>query len=253
MILAQAMSHANSLYHEWGLIAAAWGMCVPLLGGVWWLLKLKSEETSVSALEIRSRLAGLLERTFHIEALKVFELIDDHLPYALSQVDAENARASAFDRLCLGLRELDPDESDRGKYRSLLEHALSRIISTEAKKLLGGATPTGLRFRFSIETERLLAYIAEQTTRSRKKERAYERATSRTTALFITAPIAVFLGTPCVMADALWAFYINAICLSVFVVAVVVGLLSLLRLAVCQNWITKRARWEPEDWLDDFS
>ncbi len=253
MILAQTTTHANSLYHEWGLITAAWGLCVPLLGGVWWLLKLKSEETSASALRIRSRLAGLMERTFHIEALKVFELIDDHLPYALSQVDAENARASAFDRLCLGLRELDADEPDRGKYRSLLEHALSGIISTEAKKLLGGATPIGLRFSFRHETERLLAYIAEQTTRSRKKERAYARATFWTTAFFISAPIAVFLGSPCVMFDTTWAFYLGAICLSAFVAGVVAGCVSLLVVAACQTWITRRAGWRNEDWLDDSS
>ncbi len=253
MILAHATTHANSLYHEWGLIAAAWGVCVPLLGGVWWLLKLKSEETSASALKIRSKLAGLMERTFHIEALKVFELIDDHLPDALSQVDAENARVSAFDRLCLGLRELDPDEPDRGKYRSVLEHALSGIISTEAKKLLAGATPTGLRFSFRHETERLLAYIAEQTTRSRKKERAYTRATSWTTALFISAVIAVFLGTPCMMFDTTWALYLGAIFLSAFLAGVVAGCVSLLVVAVCQTWITRRAGWRIDDWLDDSS
>ena len=101
MILAQATTHANSLYHDWVVVAASWGLCVPLLAGVWWLLKLKSAETSESALSIRSALAGLMESTFHIEALKVFELIDEHLPIALSQEDAKNARVSAFDRLCL--------------------------------------------------------------------------------------------------------------------------------------------------------
>ncbi len=257
MILAQAtlqaITHANSLYHEWGLIAAAWGLCLPLLGGVWWLLKLKSEEITASALKIQSSLAGLMERTFHLEALKVFELIDDQLPYALSQVDAENARASAFDRLCLGLRDLDPNQPDRGKYRSLLEHALAGIISTEARKLLGGPTPAGLRFSFRHETKRLLAYIAEQTTRSKKKERTYSKATSRTTALFIVAPIAVLLGTPCVVIDQLWAFYVNAIFLSIFIVVTGLGLLSLLQLAICQNWITQHARWKLETWLEDFS
>ncbi|UCE60359.1 MAG: hypothetical protein JSU63_01150 [Phycisphaerales bacterium] len=251
MILAQVTTHANSLYHDWTLIAAAWGMCVPLLAGVWWLLKLKSEETSASALKIRSMLAGLMERTFHIEVLKVFELIDEHLPYTLSQADVENARPSAFDRLCLGLRKLDPDEPDRDEYRSLLEHALSGIISAEAKKLLGGATPTRLLFSFRRETERTLAYIAEQTTRSISKERAYTRATSWTTALFISAPIAVFLGSPWVMFDTSWAFYFGIVCLSGFLVGVVGGLASLLVVAACQNWITRRAKWELEDWLDD--
>lgn len=253
MILAQATTHANSLYHEWGLISAAWGMCLPLLGGVWWLLKMKSEETSDSALKIRSGLAGLMERTFHIEALKVLELIDDHLPYALSQVDVKNARASAFDRLCLGLRDLDLDEPDRTKFRVLLEHALSGIISTEAKKLLTGASPTGLQFSFRHETERLLAYIAVQTARSKRNLRTYERATSLATRLFIVGPIAVLLATPWVMIDALWAFNLSLICLSIFCLVGGVGLFSLLRLAVCQNWLTKRARWGLEDWGDDFS
>lgn len=224
-----------------------------MLVGVFWLLKLKSEATSDSALEIRSELAGLMERTFHIEANKVFQLIDDHLPYALSQVDAENAQVSAFDRLCLGLRELDPDEPDRGKYRILLEHALSGIISTEARKLLRGETPTGLRFSFRHETERLLAYIAEQTTQSRKKEGAYERATSRAIGLFIAAPISALLWAPWVMFDARWAFYLNLVCMSIFLVATGVGLLSLLQLAMCQIWIKKRAKWKLDDWLDDFS
>lgn len=248
MILAEV----NSLYHEWGLIGAAWGLCVPLLGGVWWLLKLKSKETTESALSIRSGLAGLLERTFHAEALRVFELIDDHLPFALSQVDAKNPRASAFDMLCLGLREINPDEPDRDRYRTLLKLALSKLISNEAKKLLAGATPTGLRFSFRHETERILAYIAKQTTRSRKKERAYERATSWTRTLFIIAPITVFLGTPWVMSDTSWAFYLSAICLSAFLAAFVAGLVSLLVVAECQTWIATRAGWQVEDWLDDL-
>lgn len=253
MILAQVATHDNPLYHEWGLIVAVWGLSVPLLGGVFWLLKLRSEETTASALNIRSSLAGLMERAFHGEVLKVLELIDDHLPSALSQADAENPAASAFDRLCLGLREIDPEKLDRAEYRTLLQLALSGVISTEAKKLLEGATPTGLRFSFRHETERILAYIAEQTTRCRKRQRAYERATSWTTTLFIAAPIAALLGTPWVMFDAPWAFYLHAICLTAFVAAGAGGLVLLLVLAVCQNWITRRAAWRVDDWLEDFS
>ena len=253
MILAQATTHTNSLYHEWGLISAALGFCIPLLGGVWWLLKIKSEETSDSALKIQSGLAGLMERTFHIEALRVLGLIDDHLPDALSQVDVKDARPSAFDRLCLGLRVLDLDEPDRNKFRALLERALSGIISAEAKKLLTGASPTGLQFSFRHETERLLVYIAEQTARSKQNLRTYDRATSWATRLFIVGPIATLLATPWVMIDALWAYYLNVICLSVFGLASGLGLFSLLRLAVCQNWLKKRARWGLKDWGDDFS
>lgn len=252
MILAQATTHANPLYQEWGLIVAAWCVCVPLFGCVFWLLKLKSKKITDSALNIRSILAGLMEQTFQIEALRVLELIDDHLPYVLSQVDADNPRASAFDRLCLGLRDLDANEPDRVKYRTLLELALSRIISTEAKKLLAGPTPTRLRFSFRHETERMLAYIAAQTTRSRKRERGYHRATKWTTIFFVTAIIAAFLAAPWVMVDATWAFLLDAVCLSVFLLAVVAGCASLLVVAVCQTWITTHAEWRVEDWLNDL-
>lgn len=252
MILAQATTHANSLYHEWGLIAAAGGLCVPLLGGVAWLLKQKSEEITECSLRIRTGLAGLLERTFHTEALRVFELIDDHLPFALSQVDAKNPRPSAFDMLCLGLREINPDEPDRDRYRSLLKLALSGIISTEARKLLGGATPTGLRFSFRHETERILAYIAEQTTRSRKKERAYDKATCWAKRFLIAALIAASVGSIWVMFDTTWAFYLNAVCLSAFLGAVVAACVSFLVVLECQTWIGTRVGWQVDDWLDDL-
>lgn len=253
MILSQAVSHTNSLYHEWGLIAAVLGLCVPLLGGVWWLLKLKSEDTIAAALKIRSSLAELMERAFHVEALRIFRMIDEQLPRALSQDGSDNPSPSAFDRLCAGLKKLDLDEPDRGNYRDLLEHALSGIISTEAEKLLGGATPVRVRFSFDFETERLLAYIAKQTALTRAKQKIYETATSRTTKLFTVAPLAALLGTPWVAFDALWAFYLSGILMLIFLASGAGGLLSLLQLATCQNWLTTRAAWSREDWFSDYA
>ncbi len=265
MILAQTIAHDNSLYQQWGLSAAVLGLCVPMLGGVLWLLKLKSENTLEAGLKIRSKLAGLLERTFHLEALRIFELIDDQLPIALSQASAENPRASAFDRLSQGLRDIDEEQPNRDKYRDLLEHALSRIISKEARKLLGtagatseqetegGAHRPGLRFSFGHKTERILAYIAEQTTQSKKKQNAYEKATGWATKLFIVSTIVGVLHCPGVFIDTTWAYYLVVILLSVSVAAAAGGMTSLLVVAVCQNWITGRARWQLEDWLEDLS
>lgn len=265
MILAQTMTHDNSLYQQWGLTTAVLGLCVPMLGGVLWLLKLKSEHTLEAGLKIRSKLAGLLERTFHLEALRIFELIDDQLPIALSQASAENPRASAFDRLSQGLREIDAEQPNRDKYRDVLENALSRIISKEARKLLrtaeatsekateGGAHPTVLRFSFGHETEKILAYIAEQTTLSKKKQTAYEQATGWATKLFIVSTIVGLLHSPGVFIDTTWAYYFVVICLVVSAAAATGGMTSLLVVAVCQNWITGRAGWQVKDWLRDLS
>lgn len=252
MILGQVLTHANSLYHEWGIITAAAGLLVPLLGAVLWLLKLKAEQITQSVLSIRSGLASLMERTFHIEALKLIELIDDQLPSALSQVDADNPRPSAFDRLCLGLRDFDPNEPDRVQYRTLLEFAISGIITTQAKKLLGATAPTGLRFSFRYETERILAYIATQTNRSIRKQRAYDKATVWAKRFPIAALIAAGVATVWLFFDTTWSFYLNAICLSAFLAAVVAGCVALFIVAGCQAWITTRAEWRPEDWLDDL-
>src|SRR4051794_4476472 len=99
MLLAQATSapvvHANGLYFQWGLLAAVIGICAAITAKLSSVMARKSNETTAAGLKIRSSLVSLFQSTVVYEAKRLFDLVDNHLPYALSQVDAVVARPSA--------------------------------------------------------------------------------------------------------------------------------------------------------------
>ena len=268
MILAQAATHANSFYREWGLIYAAIAMCAVLLPGLGWLFRMKMPPTITEALtKIHSVLAGLFQQTVVQESRKIFRLIQEHLPYSLSQVDSIHPQTSAFDKLCQELRELDEHNPDRDHYRKGLERALSGVIVDEVEKLLQiaeahstgdveeRANPTGLRVSFEGETEQKLTLIAEKTVRANRMERTLYRTKTWTFRLFATTAAAAALVIPWPFVDAQWAFLTIVVLLLVFVGAFVAGILGLVRFHNCQQWVEETARRYrvPEDWMGELA
>lgn len=263
MILAQTATHLNPLYHEWGHVPTVVALMTATIAGVVWILKQNSDDTRDAGVKIRTMLTGLLEHTFRIEMLRIFELIDDLLPYALSQVGADNPHPSAFDRLCVGLREIEPGDPNRVKYQALLEQALSKIIIGSAKKLLDDTEtplepdakvrtpPTRMLFSFKHETDNLLAYIAKETTRCKKKEHSFRNGKLWATRLLITAVIALILALPWVRLDTKWAYWLETGFEFGGYAAGVAGLASLYVVFSCQHWIAEHAKWGRKDWLDD--
>lgn len=268
MILAQATTHANSLYHEWGLMSALIGLVAVLLPILWWLHRTKADRMRQAALTVRSVLAGVFQQTVVQESRKILQTVKTHLPYSLSQVDSIDPQPSPFDKLCRDLRDLDEHEPNRDHYRKVLEHAaFTKIIFAEAEKLLkiaeshsaatrgGYDNPTGLRASFEAETEQKLTFIAQKTVKANKTERAFYRMKAWTFRLFAAAAVAAFLAMPGLFFDTNWANWTSASFLLASPGALVAGIVAWARFHSCQTWFEETAERyrSPEDWLGELA
>lgn len=272
MLIAQAVSaapsvHANSLYHEWGLVAAILGICVVTFSGLWWLLRLDPQSTTESGLRVRSVLAGMFQHTIVQGAVRIFDLIDNHLPYALSQAETTNPKPSAFDRLCEKMKELGPVEENRDGLRKTLEKHLKGMLIDEVRKLLGVAeatasgepstypNPTVLRVTLEGDNERRLGFIAQKTVVSNKMEKGFHTSRWSSFCCLACAVACGILVSPWVFVDYEWAFVVAVIFLALFGIASLTGIACLLRLYRCQSWLESTAsRYKsPEDWFGELS
>ena len=267
MILAAVEAHANCLYHEWGLVGAVLGACVVLLPALWWLGSMKSHVATAAVLEIRSGLSSLFRETVVGEALRICQLVDDHLPSALSQVDDLNPKPSAFDELCRGLRELDDEQPDRQLYAALLKNALGGVMIGEVRRHLmmagaesGGAaggqgSRTGLRVAFEGDTELKLTFIAKKIALASRKERLFYCSKRWALRLFGISGVTGFLVCAVVLVDHLWAYRVGLVLLSAFFLAGAAGVFALLLLLRSQGWLEETAKRHrtPEDWKRELA
>ncbi len=267
MILAHATAHTNSLYHEWGLMSALIGVVVVLLPILWWLHRMKPDRTNRAAVRVHSVLVGMFQKTVLQESRKIFGLIQEHLPYSLSQVDSNDPKPSRFDKLFQELRDFDAHNPDRNHYRKGLEDAFSEAIIDEVDKLLQiaespsagdveeRANPTGLRVSFEGETEQKLTFIAEKTVRANRMQRTCYRAKRWTFRFAATTAAAAALVIPGLFVDAQWAFLTLVVLLLVFVATLVAGIMAWVRFHGCQQWFDETAeRYRtPEDWMGELA
>lgn len=249
MMLALAQAHANAVYHEWGLVAVVVVIFATLMPLLWWLLRMKTEDTTVAALRIQSALASLFQRTVLDEVEKVFLLIEDRLPVSLSQADDVGAEPSAFDRLCVALRGLDLEDPDRQQYARILEDELADSIATEVKKLLmitkassvvrpgGRASPRALPMSFEQDTERKLAFMATKTVEVKRKVRRFWAAKRWAFGLFGVCAIAALLSALAVLVDHQLAFRVWVALVGLLVASGLGAVASLIVFHACQSWL----------------
>lgn len=263
MILAQIATHDNPLYQQWGLLAAAIGVCAVLLPLLWGVLRMKTQDTDHALLKIRSLLAGMFQQTFVEESRKVFQLVQTRLPYSLSQADAIKPQRSAFDLLCDELRELDMSKPDRDRYRKGLERALSGVIVAEVEKLLqiiesnsggeveGSPDPYGLRVSFEGQTERDLTFIAMKTAEANRTMGVFYQMKTWMFRFFAITAAAAALAIPWIYVDAKWAFIAFVVSSLVFVASIVCAIFASVKFHRCQGWLEDTAaRYRtPKDWL----
>lgn len=267
MILAQATTHANSLYHEWGLMSTLIGLVAVMLPVLWWLHRTKTDRTVEDKLRVRSVLAEMFQQTVFAESRKIFQLVQSHLAYSLSQVDSIDPQPSAFDKLCRELRELDEQKPDRNHYRAGLERAFAQVVIVEVEKLLqvaeshsassdeGRNNPTGLRVNFEGETERKLTFLAQQTVRTNKTERTFDGTRVWAFRLFASAAIAAVLVIPGLFWDTKWADWACTAFLAVTAGTLVAGIVAWIRFHNCQRWfeVTANRYRTPGDWMSDLA
>lgn len=248
-----ASPNANALYHEWGLMAAILAACVPLLGCVLWLVKTKRDPIRVAILEIRSALSRVFQDTVLDEALRVFQLVDDHLPYALGEPRSGSTRPSAFDQLCGALRGRDEDSDDRVGHTLLLKNALSGIIVDEVKRLFmlskadtkrspdSASHLRGLQVSFEGSTEISLEFIAKRIALASGREAAFYRSRSWAPILLVSAAICGLLFCPTVFVNHQASFWTGVGLLAASGICVIAGLVLCLVLHCSASWLEDTA------------
>jgi hypothetical protein len=224
----------NPLYQQWSLVGVVFTATVACLTALWFLFQLKAEQTRTAVLEIRSALSRLFQETVAEEALRIFDYVENNLPSALSQFEANRLQVSAFDRLCTELRKIDPINPDRGAFKGILEHILSGIIGKEARRLISqGEAAVG----FAYQTEVKLAFLAKKTGQANNHEAFYNFTRKWCFRLIVFAPI-------CALGVLLGALFAYPWCYIVGVTATVLWgitfLLYILTFVVqikCHNWL----------------
>jgi hypothetical protein len=268
MIVAQItqITHVNDLYQQWAIMGALIAVCAAMFSALWWLLKMKTQETIASSLKIRSGVASLFQQTVLDEAFRIFDLIDGHFATSLSQVDEPIPRPSTFDRLSQDLTRLDPADPNRELYRDLLHAALGGTLVNEVRKLFHVvkanstasasvvSNPMGLRFSFGGESERALSFIAVTMARVARNEKWFYRSKQSAFNCFLVAGIACFLAAPWIFVDQQWAYWVCVIILGIGSVAIVSGLVSLGVFHKCQSWLEQCAERHnsADDWTKEL-
>lgn len=194
-------------YGQWALlgvaVAAIAGFC-KILHHVWSTEHRDVERARLSLEQVSSSFFVSLVLQ---EARRVFAIVDDHLPQALSQSGSPDIETSRFDNFCMSLRAIPQAElSDRGRYASIIKESFGQIISDRAGRLIeamssvgpvgsAGRTlnPTGARF--SLEGDGFLKFVvvAEFDCLNRKMEARFQQLWGLT-GLFAVLGILFALG-----------------------------------------------------------
>lgn len=186
--LAQSQSTATPssqfvAYSQWPLLTAAiagTGALCKLLHTVW---KNEHRDVDSARLSLEQVASAYFVAIVLEEARRVFRIVDDHIPLALSQKDVANASLSRFDTFCQALRTIPPEElNDRGRYSKIILESFGRIISGSADQLIDAMSASGgnasnkilnpTLARFSLEGDGFLNFagVAEFDYQNRRIE-----------------------------------------------------------------------------------
>ena len=176
------------VYGQWPLLTAL----VAIVGALCKLLHIvwKNEHRDIDGarLSLEQVSSAFFVAIVLQEARRVFAIVDDHIPLALSQSRSPNPGVSRFDNFCQSLRAIPADElNDRGKYANIIKESFGRIIADSAERLIdamssAGATASNVVLnpttaRFSLEGDGFLNFagVAEFDYENRRIETRYRR------------------------------------------------------------------------------
>ena len=253
----------NPLYHEWGLFAALLGLCLPLVGVAIALHRAGMHDVKRAILKIRSDLASLFQKTVIQESKRILSRADDQLPSILSSIDRTTSLPSAFDRLCLGLKKIDPKDPDKDEYRHLMESALSGVISGATRQLLCDAEEAAerqlknvkLEVSFEGRTQQDLTFIAGKTAELNKKVKILFRSRLTSRYLLLASGAAGLLAVPTLFLASLSAYYLGVTLLICFALLGAGGLIEFALFGSCKSWLvdTKDRYKGPQDWYEELA
>jgi hypothetical protein len=171
----------NPYYREWNLLTAIAALLSIGAAAVVWFLKHKPQEVERCVLKARSNLSARFQITVVDEVRRLLRLLDDRLPYVLTQRRDDSPGPSRFNSLCAQLAQLDLEDPDRDKYYYIVNDSLGGAITQAMDtfldqvqgSLVAGSTATGIRFAFEQSTEKTLEFIATETSKVSKRLRRF--------------------------------------------------------------------------------
>jgi len=257
----------NSFYQQWGLLGVVLIALGVLISFIRWFEGLDTDRTLAARLQIVEALVGMFQKTVREEAIRIIEIIDEHLPTALSQAENPLAQPSAFDSFCQKIRDLDESEFDREVVRSWLNESLSGIVLREVNRHIEldsepNNTPgdgTGLsqkpafRSGFEAHTQRKLRLLAEKSVQAKKKENKFHLGKRWVPRLWVATVVSLMLFIPSPFSDTLWAFRLGGVAFGLFVGGVITGACALLIFCDGKNWLEEQSNLTSEDWFAELS
>ncbi len=104
---------SNNLYQGWNCLIVIFPIVAALLTGIWFLIKRGHEKTNEFIIGIKEEVHTVFMNTIINEARRLIQIVDEHLPHALSQDRSEEPFPSRFDYFCTSLRQIPEAQLDR--------------------------------------------------------------------------------------------------------------------------------------------
>jgi hypothetical protein len=208
--------NANPYYQNWTHIGFAFAFGIAIISA---LINIRAKEDmglSKLTLSLKSQISSLFMKTVIDEAILLINMIDEHLPYSLSQAWSKNPTTSRFDYFCGQLKSLslDPSQDDysqedkvkctRDQYAGIIKDSFSGLLKDEVEKLvrivsLGprlndtSYNSTGIRYGLEGETALKFDFIARKMASVERWHRNYIRSGIVWKLLLIITAIAAFV------------------------------------------------------------
>lgn len=244
----------NALYQQWGLWGCIVTICIALGSGIWWFIRNKNDSSAQEdALEISSYLSHMFQMTIVQEACRLFELIDDSLPFSLTQSRSKKPIRSAFDHFIDKIRTLPDEEVTRQNCHDFFEDIFGRIISKEVQRLLDSAQSSASGARMQLKRDDAiclslegdidlkLRLLAEMTSTAKRQREMFEFSKNRASRYLVAT---IFFGVALLvpmLVDHSFACYAAYSVLAGFVACLVLTVLHAYRMYDSREWLAERA------------
>ncbi len=244
---------SNNLYQGWNCLIVIFPIVAALLTGIWFLIKRGHEKTNEFIIGIKEEVHTVFMNTIINEARRLIQIVDEHLPHALSQDRSEEPFPSRFDYFCTSLRQIPEAQLDRsGAYSSIIRVAFAGILKDQMDKLIGTIepgpyeegsellNPTKLQFKLDGNTALMFSFLSHEHANIKWHERLYFFGRNVAIIMFIVAAISGLLCfIPIVWIQGIWGHIALRILFSVQCLCVIIGLLCFLIFAIIETKVKK--------------
>lgn len=196
----------NPYYQDWTCAGFILAIFIAIAGAMIKIHTKDNTDLRKLILTLKSQISVLFMKTIIDEAKLLINIIDDHLPYSLSQCGSKNPTTSRFDYFCGAIKSvsLEDLQEDRNKYATIIKDAFSGLLKDEVDKLIrivslgpnlndASFNFTGIRYGLEGETALKFDFIARKMANIEKWHRNYNISGVASKIFFALAEIAALI------------------------------------------------------------